>query len=391
MCPFYAPFTIASVPANASSTVPLRGPAKNVALRRLALVTDAWRPQTNGVVNTLVRLVSHLEARGTEVMVVSPGAFRTVPLPSYPEIRIACDPWRAIPRIRAFQPDAVHVATEGPLGFWTVGWLRRHRLRFTTSFHTRYAEYLSARLPVPLEWGYDVVRWFHQRADHTLVSSRSLLEELRERRVGGQLVHWPRGVDAAFFNPERRRKELYALPRPIWLYVGRVAVEKSLQDFLSLPLPGTKVVVGDGPSRADLERRFPDTVWRGYRYGEDLAAHYASADCFVFPSRTETFGNVILEALASGLPVASVPAPGPVDLITEGVNGAIDDQLLRACFRALRCSRERARASVVGRTLEAGHDLFRAHLVPLASAGSFASVPPRTPLSGDAAAALPFG
>jgi glycosyltransferase involved in cell wall biosynthesis len=353
--------------------------------RRLVLVTDAWLPQTNGVVNTLVRLVKYLESVGTQVLVIAPDGHRTVPLPSYPEIRIACDPWKAIARIQAFQPDAIHVATEGPLGFWTVGWLRRRGLRFTTSFHTRYAEYLSARVPVPLEWGYQLVRWFHDRAEHTLVSSQSLLNELKEKRVARRLVHWPRGVDAARFHPKRRRRDVYEnLPRPIWLYVGRVAVEKSLEDFLELPLEGTKVIVGDGPSRAALERRFPDAVWRGYRFGEDLAAHFASADCFVFPSRTETFGNVILEALASGLPAASVPAPGPVDLIVEGVNGAIDDQLLRACLRALRCSRERTRESIIHRTLEAGHEVFRAHLVPLQKDEPLVSSRPR----GQAPAAL---
>ncbi len=334
--------------------------------KRLALVTDAWKPQTNGVVNTLVRLVASLEAGGTEVLVISHDAHRTMPLPSYPEIRIACDPWKAIPRLQAFRPHAVHVATEGPLGFWTVGWLRRQGLHFTTSFHTRYAEYLSARSPIPLAWGYRVVRWFHERAEHTLVSSATLLAELQGRRVGHRLVHWPRGVDAEVFHPRHRRGDVYAdLPGPIWLYVGRVAVEKSLEDFLGLPLPGTKVVVGDGPSREPLARQFPDVVWRGYRFGEDLGQHFASADCFVFPSRTETFGNVILEAMASGLPVASVPAPGPADLIAEGVNGAIDDRLLSACERAILCSRERTRASIVHRTLEAGHEVFRAHLVPL--------------------------
>jgi 1,2-diacylglycerol 3-alpha-glucosyltransferase/glucuronosyltransferase len=334
--------------------------------RRLALVTDAWKPQTNGVVKTLVRLVETLRDDGVQVLVVAPDAHRTVPLPSYPEIRIAYDPWTAIPRLRAFAPDAVHVATEGPLGFWTVGWLRRQGLRFTTSFHTRYAEYLSARLPVPLEWGYQPVRWFHEKAEHTLVSSPTLLDELRSRRVGQRLVHWPRGVDAQLFHPRFRRADVYgAWPGPIWLYVGRVAVEKSLEDFLSLPLGGTKVVVGDGPSRAELERKYPQVVWRGYRFGDDLGAHFASADCFVFPSRTETFGNVILEAFASGLPVASVPASGPVDLIQEGKNGAIDDHLGDACGRALLCSREAARASALGRTLRAGHDVFRAHLVPL--------------------------
>jgi 1,2-diacylglycerol 3-alpha-glucosyltransferase/glucuronosyltransferase len=334
--------------------------------KRLALVTDAWKPQTNGVVNTLVKLIKNLEDKGTEVLVVSPDAHRTVPLPSYPEIRIAYDPWKAAPRIRAFAPEAIHVATEGPLGFWTVGWLRRQNIPFTTSFHTRYAEYLSARAPVPLEWGYQLVRWFHDRAAHTLVSSQSLLDELRTRRVGGRLVHWPRGVDAQLFHPRHRSTSVYeGLPGPIWLYVGRVAVEKNLEDFLDLPLPGTKVIVGDGPSREPLQRKYPDVVWRGYQFGADLSAHFASADCFVFPSRTETFGNVILEALASGLPVASVPAPGPIDLIKEGVSGAVDDDLAASCARAIGCSREAARASIVHRTLEAGHDVFRAHLVPV--------------------------
>ena len=349
--------------------------------RRLALITDAWAPQTNGVALTLARLVKSLEAAGTEVLVLSPDAHRTVPLPSYPEIRIACDPWRAIARLRAFAPEAIHVATEGPLGFWAVGWLRRKGLRFTTSFHTRYAEYLSARAPVPLAWGYHVVRWFHARAAHTLVSSQTLLDELQARKVGGRLVHWPRGVDSALFHPRHRDAAVYAeLPRPIWLYVGRVAVEKSLDDFLRLPLPGTKVVVGGGPSREPLEQRYPDVVWRGYRFGEELAAHFASADCFVFPSRTETFGNVLLEAFAAGLPVASVPAPGPVDLVREGVNGAIDDRLESACRRALRCGREAARASVVHRTLEAGNEVFRAHLVPVADgAASAAAAARRSP------------
>lgn len=356
--------------------------------RRLALVTDAWKPQTNGVTHTLVKLVQSLRARGTEVLVLSPEGHRTVALPSYPEIRMACDPWRAIPRLLDFAPEAVHVATEGPLGFWAVGWLRRRGLRFTTSFHTRYAEYVNARFPFPLEWGYRLVRWFHERAAHTLVSSPTLLRELQERNVGGHLVHWPRGVDSAAFHPRHRDDSVYAgLPRPVWLYVGRVAVEKSLPGFLDLPLPGTKVVVGDGPSREPLQRRYPGAVWRGFRFGDDLAAHYASADCFVFPSRTETFGNVLLEAFASGLPAASVPAPGPVDLVREGINGAIDDDLLSACRRALGVSRERARASIVHRTVEAGHEVFRAHLVPIASGTALEAIPEglRRPVLRDAA------
>lgn len=333
-------------------------------VKRLALVTDAWHPQTNGVVLTLKRLADHLQAQGTEVCVVSPEGHLTAPLPSYPEIRIACDPWRAVARLRAFNPDAVHIATEGPIGLWVSAWLRRRRLRFTTSFHTRFPEYLSLRYPcVPLGFGYAIERWFHGRAEHTLVGTCSMIRELSLRGVGRKLVHWPRGVDTGRFHPEHRRDEVYPLPRPIWLYVGRVAAEKALDDFLALPLRGTKVIVGDGPERAVLQERYRDAVFRGWRFGDDLAAHFASADCFVFPSRTETFGNVILEALASGLPVASVPAPGPADLIEDGRNGAIDDDLLSACRRAVRCSRPLARESAGAYTVRASHGVFQRHLV----------------------------
>lgn len=333
--------------------------------QRLALVTDAWHPQTNGVVNTLSRLVKHLETAGTDVLVISPEGYRTVPFPSYPEVRVVCNPWRALRPLREFQPDAVHIATEGPLGLWIRSWLGRENLSFTTSFHTRFPEYLTARAPVPLEWGYAVERWFHGRAERTLVGTETLIGELREKRVGRLLVHWPRGVDTELFRPDRRRAETYSCPGPIWLYVGRVAVEKSLSDFLQLLLPGTKVVVGDGPARNELQSRFPDALWRGYRFGAELAAHYASADCFVFPSRTETFGNVILEAMASGLPVAAVPSPGPSDLIRDGMNGALGADLKESCLRALGCSRDHARATALAYSWHTSHEVFRNHLVPL--------------------------
>ena len=338
-------------------------------INRLALVTDAWFPQTNGVANTLQKVVKHLQSTGVEVLVVAPDEefHRTVAMPSYPEIKLVIDPWRAIGRIRHFEPDAIHVATEGPLGFWVNHWLRRRGLRFTTSFHTRYPEYLTARVPwIPVEWGYKLVRWFHREAEHTLVSTRSIVRDLHERRVGRRLVYWPRGVDVSLFNPDRRSSECYAgLPEPIWVYVGRVAVEKSIEDFLALSLPGTKAVVGDGPAREELQRRFPQAVFRGYRYREDLATHYASADYFVFPSRTDTFGNVLLEALASGIPIASVPSPGPDDLLEEGVNGTIDHDLLAACRRLPRCGREGAREVALRYTFRASHELFRSHLVHL--------------------------
>lgn len=334
-------------------------------IRRLALVTDAWHPQTNGVVNTLSRLVPYLESVGCEVLVVTSDGHRTVPMPLYDEIRLVCDPWRAVRRIQAFAPDAVHVATEGPLGIATRLWMARRGLRFTTSFHTRFPEYIRARLPVPLAWTYRAERWFHGRAARTMVATRSLMRELQPWRISAQLVHWPRGVDDELFHPSKRQDDLYDYPRPIWLYVGRVAIEKNLDDFLALPLAGTKVVVGDGPAREPLARRYHDVVWRGWRRGEDLAAHFASADCFVFPSRTETFGNVMLEALASGLPIASVPAPGPVDLIETDRNGALADRLIEACARALRCSREAARATALRYSWRASHELFRSYLVPV--------------------------
>ena len=334
--------------------------------KRLALVTDAWHPQTNGVVLTLQRIVTHLESQGMEVLVLSPQGHLTVPLPSYPEIPLTCDPWRAVSRLRRFEPHAVHIATEGPLGLWMNAYLRRRSLRFTTSFHTRFPEYLTMRAPwIPLSFGYAIERWFHAAADHTLVGTRSLITELQDKRVGRRLVHWPRGVDTLRFHPRHRSDDLYNLPRPIWLYVGRLAEEKSIDDFLCLPLTGSKVVVGDGPAREPLQKRFPDAVFRGWRFDDELSQHFASADYFVFPSRTETFGNVILEALASGLPVASVPAPGPTDLIHEGINGAIDNDLLSACNRIQQCDRNKARPSTGPYTLRACHQLFQESLVPL--------------------------
>jgi glycosyltransferase involved in cell wall biosynthesis len=244
-------------------------------------------------------------------------------------------------------------------------WLRRRGYPFTTSYHTRFPEYVAARGLLPLAWGYRFERWFHGAAERTLVGTRSLIAELRSEGVGRALVHWPRGVDAELFSPERANASLAPAPRPVWLSVGRIAVEKSLADFLALDLPGTKVVVGDGPDRAELERRFPEARFLGYRFGPDLASLYASADCFVFPSRTETFGNVILEALASGLPVAATSAPGPVDLIEEGVNGSVQTPLLEACWAALRCSRAAARRSALRYSWEASHERFVSHLAPI--------------------------
>ena len=357
----------------------------HMSMRRLALVTDAWKPQTNGVVNTLVRLVKHMEAQGIEVLVIAPDGHRTMPLPSYPEIRIALDPWKAIKRIRAFEPDAVHVATEGPLGFWTIGWLRRRGLRFTTSFHTRYAEYLSARLPVPLEWGYKLVRWFHARAEHTLVSSQSLLRELQS-----EARRPPSGALAArrrrrVFNPQSRRDEVYDLPRPIWLYVGRVAVEKSLEDFLALPLPGTKVVVGDGPhargcsaasrrrlARLSLRRRSVGAL----RQRRLLRLPVAHRDL----RQRDARGDGLRPAGRIGARAGSrrPSSEGSTAPSTTPAGG------MQAGGCAARATR-RGRASRAAR-LQAGHEVFRAHLVPVSRRRTD---PPRTGAIPGRPAALP--
>jgi len=300
---------------------------------RIVLVTDAWLPQTNGVVRTLSRTVGELSSAGHEVRLVTPEGRRTVPLPTYPEIRLSLLPGRSVHReLDQHQPDAVHIATEGPLGYAARRWCLRRGRPFTTSYHTRFPEYVRARFPIPLSLGYRLVRGFHSRAVHTLVATPSLARSL-ESRGFRNLAIWSRGVDTELFRP--REKSFLDLPRPVWIYFGRVAVEKSVEDFLRLDLPGTKLVVGDGPAAARLRARHPSVVFAGYRYGEDLARHIAAADVFVFPSRTDTFGLVLLEAMACGVPVAAYPVTGPVDVVADGTTGVLGTDLRKAALAAL--------------------------------------------------------
>ncbi len=298
----------------------------------ILLVTDAWAPQVNGVVRTLERTRDALTDLGHRVTVLSP-AGRTLPCPGYPEIRLALRPRKLMRRAMAGGPfDAIHIATEGPLGLAASRWCRRHGLPFTTSYHTRFPEYLRMRAPVPLGMSYAWMRWFHGRASRTFVRTPTQKALLTER--GFRNLHvWPGGVDTQLFRP--RERDRLDLPRPISLYAGRVAVEKNLRAFLDLDLPGTKVIVGGGPALPDLQARYPDAHFLGYRHGEELAGLMSSADVFVFPSRTDTLGLVILESMACGVPVAAFPVPGPADLITDGGNGALDDDLREAVFRAL--------------------------------------------------------
>ena len=309
-------------------------------MKRVLVVTDAWSPQTNGVVSTLQAVIEHLPAWGYAVDVLHPGAFATVPLPSYPEIRLARNPWRVADHIVSARPDTVHIATEGPLGLWARRFLRARGLPFTTSLHTKFPEYIEARTGLPRSLGYRFLRWFHAPASVTLCTTRSHVEELAGWGLE-HLVVWGRGVDLARFRP---RVTDSTGQRPRLLYVGRVAVEKNLEAFLRLPIEADKVVVGDGPARAALERAYPDAIWLGYRYGRELVEQYRAADVFVFPSRTDTFGLVMLEAMACGTPVAAYPVTGPRDVVLEGVSGALDDDLSAAVARALAVGRGSCRS-----------------------------------------------
>lgn len=307
----------------------------------ILVVTDAWHPQVNGVVRSLEAVEREAPNFGAHVTFLTPQGFRSVAMPSYPEIRISLASPKGIrQRIDAACPDHLHIATEGPLGFLARRYCLARGLAFTTSYHTRFPEYLAARLPVPTRWSYAALRRFHNAGRGVMVSTPSLQAELAQRGFQ-RLMRWSRGVDIDLFTPERRQE--LDLPRPISLYVGRVAVEKNIDAFLAADLPGSKIVVGDGPARAALQARFPDVHFLGLKEGAELADIYASSDVFVFPSLTDTFGIVLLEALASGLPIAAFPVMGPLDVVGGAPVGALDADLRQAVLRALEMSREACR------------------------------------------------
>jgi Glycosyltransferase len=309
---------------------------------RLLIATDAWRPQVNGVVRSLEHMAAEAPAHGAEVTFLTPEHFRSFPMPTYPEIRLSvARPGRVAALLEEARPTHIHIATEGPIGLAVRRLCVRQGRAFTTSYHTRFPEYVSARLPVPRAWTYGALRRFHNSGRAVMVSTPSLAHELRGHGFRN-ILRWTRGVDTALFRP--RPERALDLPRPVFLYVGRVAVEKNLGTFLSLDLPGTKVVVGDGPSRLMLERAHPDVRFLGALAGEALAQVYASADVFVFPSLTDTFGIVLLEALASGLPIAAYPVTGPRDVVGASGCGILDTDLRRAALAALDIPRDRCRA-----------------------------------------------
>ena len=338
--------------------VPAAGTAPHF---RVLLVTDAWAPQVNGVVRTLEILGRDLAAMGHEVHYATPEGRFTVGLPTYPEIRLAVFPRRSLERmIGEFAPNAIHIATEGPLGWAARGICMRRKIPFTTSFHTRFPEYVHARAPfIPESVVYRWLKRFHGPAAAVMVATPALKREM-EAHGFRNLRLWSRGVDVEMFHPIP--DATLPFPRPIWLYVGRVAIEKNIEAFLALDLPGTKVIVGDGPARTAMERRYPAAKFLGPKVGGDLVRHYAASDVFVFPSRTDTFGLVMLEALACGVPVAALPVPGPLDVIGDAPIGALDEDLGVACRRALTIPRDAARAFALTRSWRSCTEQFLSNL-----------------------------
>jgi glycosyltransferase involved in cell wall biosynthesis len=345
-----------------------QGAVSTACLMKVLLATDAWHPQVNGVVRTLGSLARAASKLGVAIEFLSPEGFPSFQVPTYPGLRLAVPSRRGIAeRIEAARPDAIHLATEGPIGFAVRSHCRRNGRPFTTSYTTRFPEYISARSPIPESWIYAALRWFHAGATVTMVATPSLMSELGQRGFA-HLGMWTRGVDVDLFRPDRAID--LGLPRPIFMTMGRVAVEKNLEAFLSLDLPGTKVVIGAGPQEAKLKREFPDAKFLGPLENGRLAAHLASADVFVFPSRTDTFGIVQLEALASGVPVAAFPVTGPKDVVGENPIGVLHEDLGRACLEALELSREACREFALECSWENSARQFLGHVRKVASGGS---------------------
>lgn len=327
---------------------------------KVMIVTDAWHPQVNGVVRTLTTTRRELEAMGHEVDILSPLEFATLPCPTYPDIRLSILPGRTVARrIREFAPHALHIATEGPLGLAARRFAVRQRMPFTTAYHTRFPEYVAARFGLPLAATYRFLRWFHAPSAAVMAPTPKVKSDL-EAWGFKNVVLWSRGVDLEVFRPQKAER-LKSEP-PIFLYVGRVAVEKNIEAFLELDLPGSKWVVGDGPALAGLRAKFPEVNYLGVLEQQELAEVYASADVFVFPSKTDTFGLVLLEAMACGLPVAAYPVTGPIDVLGDSNAGVMHEDLKQACLAALKIDRAAARAHAEKFSWRAATEQFMNHL-----------------------------
>jgi glycosyltransferase involved in cell wall biosynthesis len=339
----------------------------------ILIATDAWHPQVNGVVRTLTSLARSAAGLGADVEFLTPDGFPSVGVPTYPGLRIALPNRSEIARrIEAASPDAIHIATEGPIGWAVRAYCRRRKLAFTTSYTTRFPEYVSVRTGIPVGLGYAVMRHFHAASSMIMVATDSLRQELAGRGFR-KLGFWTRGVDTDLFRPDE--PAVIDLPRPIFMTMGRVAIEKNIEAFLSLDLPGSKVVVGDGPQKAMLQQKYPKVSFLGEKKGRDLTSHLAAADVFVFPSLTDTFGVVQLEALACGTPVAAFPVTGPLDVIAHHPIGALDNDLRSACIHALGMSREACRGFALERSWENSARQFIGNLTALQPSRSLRSAP----------------
>ncbi|MFJ9451204.1 MULTISPECIES: glycosyltransferase family 4 protein [unclassified Herbaspirillum] len=327
---------------------------------RIAIVSDAGEPQVNGVVNTLRATQQCLRNKGHEVLMLAPRDFRTFACPTYPEIRLAYKPYAKIAAaLDAFKPDCIHISTEGPMGLAARRYCLRNKLDFTTAYHTRFPEYLSARKLLPKALTYRLMRWFHGPSKAIMVPTPKMKESL-EKNGFRNVALWGRGVDTEHFRPAA--EDHACIVRPLFLYVGRVAVEKNIEAFLKLDLPGSKWVIGDGPQREELEQRYPEVRFLGAKGHDELPAYYNCADVFVFPSRTDTFGLVLAEAMACGVPVAAYPVEGPIDVVANGFSGALNEELDVACMDAMQLSRDDVRAHAMTYSWDAATQQFLQHL-----------------------------
>lgn len=355
---------------------------------KVALITDAWQPQVNGVVTTLVELVRELELLGHHVEVVHPGLFKTRPCPGYAGIDLAVSPKKVLTeRLDAFQPEAIHIATEGPLGWAARSYCLKRGLNFTTAFHTKFPEILKAALKVPLSWGYALFRHFHKHSSGVMVPTHGVLRML-EQRGFRHLRNWTHGVDTSLFSYQpvaRLYPPMGQLSRPVSLFVGRVSYEKNIDAFLKLDIPGTKVVCGVGPLEASLKEHYPQVRWMGVLPRDELARVYAAADVFVFPSRSETFGLVMLEAMASGTPVAAYPVDGPLEVLGKADGschgGVMHEDLQLACEGALAVPRQEARIRALDFSWLQAAQLFESYLVPVGKSTD-CKAPAGTAISG---------
>jgi glycosyltransferase involved in cell wall biosynthesis len=332
---------------------------------KIMIVTDAWEPQVNGVVRTLKQTCHELRLMGHEIEMIMPNQFKTIPCPTYPDISLSLFPGKGVARkIKDFEPDAIHIATEGPLGLSARAYAVRNRLPFSTAYHTRFPEYVQARTGIPISWTYAFLRWFHGPSMAVMAPTIVVKDDL-EKFGFTNVVLWSRGVDTEVF--QMQESKVLNSAHPIFLYVGRVAVEKNINAFLEIDLPGSKWVVGDGPAMAKIKQQYPNVHYLGVLNQPELAKVYAAADVFVFPSKTDTFGLVLLEAMACGTPVAAYPVTGPIDVLGDSPAGAMDDDLRTACLAALKIPREVARAHAERFSWRASTEQFARHLKPVPS------------------------